>query len=110
MKAEDLPRFRTRLLVRKATLHDKPSQLHLTYKSPQNAIPDVARRAHAAIVVMGSMARSGLKQAFIGNTAERSLGAIHCDVLVVKPAHVSARVDDDVRGVRLVSPQIPYAY
>jgi nucleotide-binding universal stress UspA family protein len=31
------------------------------------------------------MSRSGLKRIFIGNTAERVLDGLQCDVLVVKP-------------------------
>jgi universal stress protein E len=34
---------------------------------------------------MGAIARSGLRRALIGSTAERVLESLPCDVLVVKP-------------------------
>jgi hypothetical protein len=58
---------------------------------------------------MGAVSRSGLKRIFIGNTAERTLGAIHCDVLVVKPQRFASRIAQDARGVRLVTPQILFS-
>lgn len=45
----------------------------------------LVRRTRARIVVMGAVSRSGLKRLFLGNTAERVLDALPCDVLVVKP-------------------------
>jgi len=43
------------------------------------------RRTRARVVVMGAVSRSGLKRLFIGNTAERVLDRLPCDVLIVKP-------------------------
>ena len=48
-------------------------------------IPRVARKYHAGLLVMGAVSRSGLDRIFIGNTAERVIDAVGCDVLVVKP-------------------------
>jgi universal stress protein E len=59
----------------------------------------------ADLVVMGAVSRSGLKRVFIGNTAERVLNDLPCDVLVVKPAHFEKGVKKDVRGMRVVAPQ-----
>jgi universal stress protein E len=74
---------------------------HLVAGHPINAIPEVARRTRSAIVVMGAVSRSGLKSLFIGNTAERVLDELACDLLVVKPAHLTTRVARTVRGARL---------
>jgi universal stress protein E len=74
---------------------------HLVAGHPINVIPDVARRTHAAIVAMGAISRSGLKSLFIGNTAERVLDDLECDLLVIKPPHFEARVPRAVRGMRL---------
>ena len=52
---------------------------------------------------MGAVSRSGLKRVFIGNTAERVLGALSCDVLVLKPRGTKSRVADEERGMRVVS-------
>jgi universal stress protein E len=78
---------------------------HLIDGDPAFAICAVARKLRADVVVMGAMSRSGLQRVFIGNTAERVLNDLPCDVLVVKPAHVEKRVDPRPRGVRVVPPQ-----
>ena len=64
----------------------------------------------AAIVVMGAVSRSGLRRAFIGNTAERVLDRLPCDVLVVKPPRFKSAVARARRGVRIVDipPPPPY--
>jgi universal stress protein E len=51
----------------------------------QPQLEAVVSRVGAQIVVMGAISRSGLRRIFIGNTAERVLDALSCDVLVVKP-------------------------
>ncbi|HEY8509468.1 MAG TPA: universal stress protein [Steroidobacteraceae bacterium] len=82
---------------------------HLVARHPIDAIQDVARETRASIVVMGAVSRSGLKRFYIGNTAERILGLLPCDVLVVKPARFPARIPRARRGPRVVGP-IPLAY
>ena len=54
---------------------------------------------------MGAVSRSGLKRVFIGNTAEKILDELPCDVLVVKPARFQNRVRRASRGMRVVPPQ-----
>jgi len=66
------------------------SSKHLVGEHPVNAIPRLARRIGCDIVVMGAISRSGLKRIFIGNTAERMLDNLECDVLVVKPPGFAA--------------------
>lgn len=44
-----------------------------------------ARATRAGLVVMGAVSRSALTRLFIGNTAERVLDGLDCDVLIVKP-------------------------
>jgi len=53
---------------------------------------------------MGALARSGLKRVFIGNTAERVLSALPCDVLVVKPARYRKHIALKSRGMRVIAP------
>jgi universal stress protein E len=84
---------------------------HLVTDLPVDAIPRIARETGAAIVVMGAVSRSGLKRLFIGNTAERTLNELTCDVLVVKPSRFVTRVSRQGRGVRITAtPQFPSAY
>lgn len=86
-----------------------PARRHLIDGDPVFAIPRVARGIGAAIVVMGAVSRSGLKRVFIGNTAEKVLQDLPCDVLVVKPKHFASRVASKERGMRVVAqtPLIP---
>jgi universal stress protein E len=77
---------------------------HVVDGDPVYGIPKVARAMRAQIVVMGAVSRSGLKRVFIGNTAERVLNDLPCDVLVVKPPRFEARVNGKARGMRVVAP------
>jgi universal stress protein E len=72
---------------------------HLVDGNPAIAIPRMAKKLGAGIVVMGALSRSGLQRVFIGNTAERILGSLDCDVLVVKPADFAARPGRKSRGI-----------
>jgi universal stress protein E len=81
------------------------SRCHLVDSDPVFAVPHVARTLGADLVIMGAVSRSGLKRVFIGNTAERVLDALPCDVLVVKLAHFPSRVEHRSRGMRVVPPQ-----
>ena len=47
-------------------------------------LPAFARSKGANLVVMGAIARSGLKRRIIGSTAERVLDHLHCDVLIIR--------------------------
>jgi universal stress protein E len=72
-----------------------------------DVIPSLARKAHAGIVVMGAISRSGLKRLVVGNIAEQVLDALSCDVLVIKPTQFESRVKGNPRGVQLI-PTPPY--
>ncbi|WP_240772915.1 BtpA/SgcQ family protein, partial [Salmonella enterica] len=39
----------------------------------------------AGIVVLGTVGRTGLSAAFLGNTAEQVIDHLRCDLLVIKP-------------------------
>jgi universal stress protein E len=81
------------------------ARCHLLDTDPIFAIPQVAREIGADLVVMGAVSRSGLKRVFIGNTAERLLDDLPCDVLVVKPPRTASRVTHRSRGMRVIPPQ-----
>ncbi len=84
-------------LVRASAI--KPARAHLLVGNPDVLLPATARRLRAGAVVMGMMSRRGLKRLFIGNSAERLLDNLRCDVLVVKPPRFSARLPKARRGV-----------
>ena len=58
---------------------------HLRAGDPALELPFLARSIKASTVVMGAVSRSTFKRLFIGNTAERVLDSLPCDVLIVKP-------------------------
>jgi universal stress protein E len=68
---------------------------HVIGRHPADAIAELAGQTHSSLVVMGAISRSGFKRLLIGNTAERVLDHLVCDVLIIKPRHlikpVSAR-------------------
>jgi universal stress protein E len=61
------------------------ANLHVDAGMAAEYIPRMAAGWHADIIVMGAIARSGLKRALMGSTAEHLLETLPCDVLVVKP-------------------------
>jgi universal stress protein E len=77
------------------------SRQYLIARDPIGAITEASRKSNSAIVVMGAISRSGLKRLLIGNTAERILDDLTCDILVVKPAEFRNRIPRAARGARL---------
>ena len=59
--------------------------LHIVEGLAEDRIPALAKSIQSQIVVMGTIGRSGLKGAFMGNTAERVLTHLQCEVLALKP-------------------------
>ncbi|WP_428035630.1 universal stress protein [Amphritea sp.] len=51
---------------------------------PEYWIPQAAGQLAARLVVIGTRARGGIKGALIGNTAERILPRLDCDILVLR--------------------------
>jgi universal stress protein E len=82
-----------------------PEHRHLLAGDPRDIIPAIARRVGADIVVAGALSRSGLKRLLIGNTAERLLDELSCDLLIVKPAEFACPVPANVRGAHLICAQ-----
>ncbi len=62
------------------TVHLLPDEL-----GPGHAIAELAIRERMDVVVMGTIARTGVTGALMGNTAEKVLDRIECSVLAVKP-------------------------
>jgi universal stress protein E len=83
---------------------------HLASAHPINAIPTLARKIRSDIVVMGAISRTGLKRLLIGNTAERIIDDLPCDILVVKPRDFETRVHRQGRGMRISVPGIALPY
>lgn len=76
-------------------------QRHLLISHAVDAIPVLARKLGCDLVVMGALSRSGLKRLAIGNTAERLLDDLPCDLLIVKPPGFATRIPARSRGPQL---------
>ena len=59
--------------------------LHLLAGEPQEVVPVAVSDASHDLLVLGSVARSGIKGLLLGNTAESILDNLRCSFLVVKP-------------------------
>jgi universal stress protein E len=71
---------------RLATRYDIPAAAQtLLSGTPARVLARSAAAMSADVLVMGAVSRSGLRQAFIGSTAEAVIDEVSCDVLVVKP-------------------------
>lgn len=79
------------------------SRRHLVPRHPIDAIQSTVAQVGCNIAVMGAISRSGLKRLVLGNTAERVLDELPCDVLVVKPRRFTSRVPRARRGPQLMT-------
>jgi len=61
-------------------------QTHLLKGGPRKEIPKLAKQIEADLVVMGTVARTGIPGFIMGNTAETILNQLDCSVLAIKPA------------------------
>ncbi|MDH5300874.1 MAG: universal stress protein [Gammaproteobacteria bacterium] len=60
-------------------------KIHLPKGVPKKVIPKLVKEMDIDLVVMGTVARTGIPGFFMGNTAESILQSINCSVLAVKP-------------------------
>ena len=70
--------------VRDALDYLKPLT-HLLKGSARREVPALAKRLQVDCIVMGTVARTGIRGFFMGNTAETILEQIDCSVLAIKP-------------------------
>jgi universal stress protein E len=58
-------------------------KIHIKHGKPEKVIVAHAKKLDVSLVVMGNSSRSGLSGALIGNTVEKVLDKLECDVLSV---------------------------
>jgi universal stress protein E len=75
---------------------------HLIGGHPADAIKQAVADTGADIVVMGSLCRSGLRRLLIGNTADKLLYRLPCDLLLVKPAGITNIIARERCGARII--------
>ncbi|WP_205340189.1 universal stress protein [Denitrificimonas caeni] len=73
-------------------------QMHIKEGPADVLIPEMAKELDAVVTVIGTVARTGLSGALIGNTAEVVLDAVETDVLVLKPEHVMRHLESQLEG------------
>jgi len=94
-----------------AARYDIPHQrVHVLAGHPAEALSRLAERQKTDIVVMGVAARSPLRRALIGHTAERILDTLESDVLVVKAPGFQSRVSRQSTHHVEARPALPSPY
>ncbi len=72
-------------LLDKCDLENVKPHVHLIEGKAKDLIPALAKKKDVELIVMGTVARTGLPEFLIGNTAENVLSQVDCSVLTVKP-------------------------
>ena len=72
-----------------------PTHYHVQEGMPEDVLPAIAKQLDAEMVVIGTIGRTGLSAAIIGNTAEHVIDRLDCDVLAVKPANFVCPLQKD---------------
>ena len=72
-------------LLGTCALENLTVHVHLIEGKAKDAIPKLARKNQVELIVLGTLARTGLPEFLIGNTAENILSQVDCSVLTVKP-------------------------
>ncbi|TDQ59017.1 universal stress protein E [Mesocricetibacter intestinalis] len=96
--AIDLPEFHTseytngirgQHLINMKALRQKfgidEDHTHVREGFPEDVIPQVAEELEAELVVLGTVGRTGLSAALLGNTAEHVISKLKCNLLAIKP-------------------------
>ncbi|MDN4543800.1 MULTISPECIES: universal stress protein [unclassified Pseudomonas] len=87
-------RYRDQCRAFQAEFDIDDQHLHIEEGPADVLIPFLVHKLQAAVTVIGTVARSGLSGALIGNTAEVVLDKVESDVLVLKPAEVADHIDE----------------
>lgn len=78
-------RYREQCKALQAQFDVDDAHLHIEEGPADVLIPFAAHKWQAAVTIIGTVARTGISGALIGNTAEVVLDAVESDVLVLKP-------------------------
>ena len=65
--------------------HITDSHCHVVAGPAEVGIGNVVKQLNAPLVVLGTVGRTGLSAAILGNTAEAILAELNCEVLALKP-------------------------
>lgn len=86
--------YRERCKTFQAEFDVSDERLHIEEGPADVLIPYIAHKLEAVLTVIGSVARTGLSGALIGNTAEMILDTLDSDVLVLKPDDIITHLEE----------------
>lgn len=72
-------------LLERHRVRELGGTLHLVAGEAGTALPRLAEHLDIGLIVMGTVARTGLSGLIVGNTAETILRSVRCSLLAVKP-------------------------
>lgn len=73
-------------LLTDANVEDSPWQIHLDKGPAEDIIARLVAKSRINLLIMGTLARTGIPGVLIGNTAEKILDNVRCSVVAVKPS------------------------
>jgi nucleotide-binding universal stress UspA family protein len=74
------------------------AHLHIAEGPADVLIPFTARQLDASVTIIGTVARTGIPAALIGNTAEVVLDSLDSDVLVLKTEEIIEHLEHAIKG------------
>ena len=80
-----LRHHQTSMLAHAKAFEISTEHTHILEGLPEDVIETVAHELDAELVILGTIGRTGLSAALIGNTAEHVIDKLNCDVLALKP-------------------------
>lgn len=72
-------------LIASSKVADAPWRIHVIKGRPWHVVPEFVHAHRINLLVMGTVARTGLPGLIMGNTAEQVLDAVQCSVIAIKP-------------------------
>ncbi|AKA25006.1 universal stress protein [Pseudomonas chlororaphis] len=87
-------RYREQCQAFQAEFDIDDAHLHIEEGPADVLIPHTAHELEAALTIIGTVARTGISGALIGNTAEVVLDALESDVLVLKPQEIMDHLEE----------------
>lgn len=82
-----------RELVASSKVADAPWKIHVIKGRPWHVVPEYVDAHRINLLVMGTVARTGLPGLIMGNTAEQVLDAVDCSVIAIKPSDFVSPLD-----------------
>jgi nucleotide-binding universal stress UspA family protein len=76
-----------------STSSNAPWRVHLIKGAPGLVVPELVRHERINLLIMGTVARTGIGGLVMGNTAEQVLDDVRCSVIAVKPPGFTSPIE-----------------